>query len=183
MRHINEVIIHCTATRPEWMADQPGGAKRDEIRRWHLDRGWNDIGYHDLIDRDGSILVGRPINVTGAHCKGHNTGSIGVSMLGGHGSSENDDFEENFTAEQDAALRKYIEDRKLTFPSITKISGHNEYAAKACPGFRVSEWIGETPIVRTPEAVQVHHDDPAEAPQGIIAAIMAFIAALFRRKS
>lgn len=34
---------------------------------------------------------------------------------------------------------------------------------------------------RTPEAI--HHDDPAEAPQGIIAAIMAFIFALFRRKS
>lgn len=181
MRPINEIIIHCTATRPEWMDGQSGWAKREEIRNWHLARGWNDIGYHDLIDRDGSIVVGRPINIIGAHCKGHNTGTIGVSLMGGHGSSENDDFEENYTAEQDAALRKYIEDRKLTFPSITKISGHNEYAAKACPGFVVDEWLGESPIIRTPEAI--HHEDPAEAPQGIIAAIMAFIAALFGRKS
>lgn len=178
MRPLHEIIIHASATRPDWMSGNPAGEKRDEIRRWHLDRGWADIGYHDLIDRDGTVMTGRPINKVGAHCKGHNTGTIGVCLIGGHGSSENDEFEEHYTPEQDEALRKYIAAQKQQFPSIAKISGHNEYAAKACPGFRVSEWLEEMPIPRTPEAI--HHDLPEEQPQGFLAKIIAVIIDIFR---
>ena len=174
MRPITEIIIHCSATRPEWMEGRPSGDKRDEIRRWHVEgNGWADIGYHDLIDRDGTLMTGRGINRVGAHCKGHNAGTIGVCLIGGHGSSELDEFEEHYTPEQDAALRKYIAAQKQQFPSISMITGHNEYAAKACPGFMVSEWMDDAPIPRTPEAI--YHQDPAEAPQGLLAKIIEFI--------
>lgn len=180
MRAINEIIIHCSATRPDWMQGRTSAEKRDEIRRWHLGNGWRDIGYHHLIDRDGGLVTGRSINVVGAHCKGHNTGTLGICLIGGHGSSEHDEFEENYTAEQEEALRKYITAQKMTFPTISKISGHNEYAAKACPGFQVQEWLQEAPITRTPEAI--HHPNPAEAPQGLMAAITAFIQSIFGGK-
>jgi N-acetylmuramoyl-L-alanine amidase len=150
MRHVDEIIIHCTATHPEWWADKNTDQKRDEIKRWHVaGNGWSDIGYHHLIDRDGTLIEGRPMNRDGAHTRGHNKGTIGVSLFGGHGSSENDEFSDNFTPAQDAALRRYITQMKQIHPGIQKVSGHNEYAAKACPGFNVKRWLAEKPAERS----------------------------------
>lgn len=180
MRAIDEIIIHTSATRPEWMEGQTLWAKREEIKRWHKQRGWRDIGYHYLIDRDGTTTHGRPLEQTGAHVKGHNTGTIGICLIGGHGSSEHDDFYENFTPAQDRALRAMLNDLQRRFPSITKITGHNQYAAKACPGFTVSEWLASEPSsepVRTAEAIQ--HDDPAEQAGGFLGALLTALAAIF----
>ena len=46
MRKIDKIIVHCTAT--------PEGRHTtvEDVRRWHLDRGWSDIGYHFLIYLD-----------------------------------------------------------------------------------------------------------------------------------
>ena len=146
MRPLGEIIIHCTATRPEWWAGKSLGQKVAEIRRWHVaERGWKDIGYHFLIDRDGKVAPGRPVEKEGAHVMGHNTGTIGIALFGGHGSAETDAFAKNFTPEQDVALRKLIADLRRQYPIISKISGHNEYAAKACPGFNVPAWYGKAP--------------------------------------
>ena len=150
MRDINEIIIHCTATRANWREGQRTSTKVAEVKRWHTapkpeGRGWSDIGYHLLIDRDGTVAKGRPIERNGAHVVGHNTGTIGVSLFGGHGSAETDAFADNFTQAQNAALRKLINDLRSEYPNITKITGHNEYAAKACPGFNVSKWLEPEP--------------------------------------
>ena len=90
---------------------------------------------------DGTVATGRPIERTGAHVKGHNTGTIGVSLFGGHGSAETDAFSDHFTEAQDAALRELLADLDSTYGPGLKISGHNEYAAKACPGFNVAKWL------------------------------------------
>lgn len=142
MRDINEVFIHCSATRPEWMADNTLDQKVAEIRRWHIANGWSDIGYHFLIDRDGDVSKGRPVEKAGAHAKGHNANSIGVCLIGGHGSSEKDKFEENYTEKQKKALLSILEDLTQKYPNA-KIRGHNEVAAKACPGFTVSEFLDD----------------------------------------
>ena len=155
MPTINEIIIHCTDTTPNWWADKSAQEKVDEVRRWHLDRGWSDIGYHYLIDRNGEVIEGRPVEKTGAHVKGHNTGTIGVSLFGGHGSSAGDKFEDNFTEDQEQSLKRLIVDLTNRFPDIRKITGHNQYAAKACPGFSVPAWFDRKPVqnVRTPVAL------------------------------
>jgi N-acetylmuramoyl-L-alanine amidase len=77
MRKINKIILHCSAT--------PEGRHHDvaDIRRWHLKRGFNDIGYHFLIHIDGTVEEGRPLNKQGAHCSGQNRGSIGICYVGG----------------------------------------------------------------------------------------------------
>lgn len=149
MRAINHLIIHCTATRADWRSGSKTSAKVSEVRKWHKDRGWSDIGYHYLIDRDGTVATGRPIDRIGAHVKGQNTGSIGIALFGGHGSSENDAFEDNFTLAQDRALRGLIDKLQSQFPNATKITGHNEHAAKACPGFRVGRWLKGKPPARS----------------------------------
>ena len=140
MRKITEIIVHCTATRPEWRAGQSLAEKVAEVRRWHLERGFADIGYHYLIDRDGQVMVGRDVGRVGAHVKGRNTGTIGVALFGGHGSSEGDRFAENFTADQGEALENLVDQLRDEFGSL-RVAGHNEYAAKACPGFNVAEWL------------------------------------------
>ena len=147
MRRINEIIVHCSATRPSWMEGKTIEAKRDEIKRWHVvDNGWADIGYHYVIDRDGQVAPGRPLENAGAHTQGHNANSIGVCLIGGHGSAVNDAFEKNYTSEQDQALRVLLDSLQVRFPGIKKISGHNDYtAAKACPGFKVGRWLANKP--------------------------------------
>ena len=140
MRRLTEIIVHCTATRPNWMAAGTTAQKAAEVRRWHMqDRGWRDIGYHFLIDRDGTVAVGRPLDQTGAHTQGRNAGTIGVALFGGHGSSSDDKFLDNFTPEQDRALRGLI-DRLRAQHGPLNLSGHNQWAAKACPGFNVPKW-------------------------------------------
>lgn len=142
MRSINEIIVHCSATRPDWLSSMSPAAQVEEIRRWHRERGWKDIGYHYVVARNGAVLPGRPIEQVGAHVKGHNTGTIGVCLIGGHGSAETDQFLDNFTREQELALRSLISELRRRYPAIEKVSGHNQYAAKACPGFNVPLWYG-----------------------------------------
>lgn len=141
MRPINEIIVHCTATRPDWWASKSTGQKIAEIRRWHVkDFGWKDIGYHFLIDRDGKVGSGRPIEIVGAHVINRNEKTIGISLFGGYGSANSDKFSDNFTPYQDASLRSLISNLSKQH-KIEIISGHNQYASKACPGFSVPDWI------------------------------------------
>lgn len=141
---VDTIFIHCSATRPEWMEDQSFDDRVAELTRWHKAKGWQTVGYHWIIDRDGSVAKGREETTQGAHVEGHNKGTIGICLLGGHGSSENDQFSKHFTPEQDAALRELIESIKERTP-IKAIRGHNEVAAKACPGFNVGRWFDSRP--------------------------------------
>ncbi len=146
MRKIDTVVVHCTATRPQWWAGKSAEEKVREVRDWHVSGNrWSDIGYHYLIDRDGTVVQGRPIERAGAHAIGHNATSIGISLFGGHGSSRNDDFYDNFTIEQENALRALIQELEAKYP-IHKIIGHNEVSAKACPGFQVGPWLKQRPV-------------------------------------
>lgn len=145
---VDEIIIHCSATRPDWMAGADFADQVAEIRRWHTDpkskggNSWVDIGYHHLISRGGKVLNGRAENIIGAHVEGHNQGTIGICLIGGAGSSEHDRFSDHFTDAQDVTLRQLILGISMR-TRIIRISGHNQYAAKACPGFNVATWLRE----------------------------------------
>jgi N-acetyl-anhydromuramyl-L-alanine amidase AmpD len=146
MRNINEIIVHCSATRPDWLTGKTTAQKVKEIKRWHVeDNKWKDIGYHFIIDRDGTVANGRDVETVGAHVADRNANTIGVCLIGGHGSNPTDNFDANFTADQDAALRDLIAELKTSHPTIGKVSGHNDYANKACPGFKAGEWFTGRP--------------------------------------
>jgi N-acetylmuramoyl-L-alanine amidase len=126
-RRINEIIVHCSATREG----------RDytvaDITKWHKQRGFNDIGYHYVIYRDGSLHNGRDVNLVGAHCTNHNAHSIGVCYIGGcktDGTSPKD----TRTDAQKAALLSLLKDLRKKYP-FAKIHGHRDFANKACPSF------------------------------------------------
>lgn len=142
MRRINEINVHCAATRPGWMADRSGRERVAEIERWHVQQnGWRAIGYHYLIDRDGQIYNGRPVEQTGAFEPRVNATAIGICLLGGFGAAANDPFEKHYTPAQDDALRGLIEQLHERHPGIVKVTGHNDYSSKGCPGFNVGRWL------------------------------------------
>ena len=139
MRTINEIIIHCAAT------EEGRDFTVEDIRRWHVQgNGWKDIGYHFVIYRDGSIHPGRPIDQVGAHTTGHNANSIGVCYIGGV-ATDRKTPKDTRTPEQNAALIELVRSLMLVF-GVSKVSGHNEYAKKACPSFDVQKWRKEVGV-------------------------------------
>lgn len=143
---VTGIFIHCTATPSVWRPKDTSAQRVAAIKSMHTDpkpkgRGWRDIGYHWLIDRDGTILPGRPETQIGAHVEGHNRGTIGVSLFGGQTSRHRDPFGRNFTPEQERALIDVISDL-CHRANIEWIKGHNQVdAGKACPGFWVPDWL------------------------------------------
>ena len=145
---VNEIIIHASATAAEWRYTDSLDEKIAEITRWHVARGWRTIGYHFVVDRDGKIGNGRRVDEIGAHVKGKNAGTIGICLLGGFGGASDDMFEDHFTPAQRAAVWKLI--RSITADTeIKRITGHNRYAAKACPCFEVSD-VFPWPLAQKP---------------------------------
>jgi hypothetical protein len=163
MRKLDSIFIHCTATRPEWWADRRSSEKAAECKRWHLDRNFSDVGYHYFVDRDGTVTEGRAIEKTGAHARGHNTGSVGIALWGGHGGDQDDKFEDHFTPAQDRALRKLIAQLRMEYPSITKVRGHNEVSAKMCPCFEVSQWLNGVEKIKRPERQKISQTKTIQA--------------------
>lgn len=126
MRIINEIIIHCS--------DSP--YKRDDtakdIDAWHKQRGWRCIGYHYVIDLDGTIEYGRHVSTPGAHCYRHNAHSIGVCYIGGR--DEHGNTADTRTPEQKEALNKLL--YKLITIYRCPVKGHHDYdRQKDCPCF------------------------------------------------
>lgn len=76
-RDITEVVVHWTAN----FIDQDISA--EDIDRVHIARGFDGIGYHYVILRDGSLQRGRNINRSGAHALRRNSNSIGIAFVGG----------------------------------------------------------------------------------------------------
>lgn len=133
-RVINEIIVHCSATREGF------DYTVNDITKWHKQRGFTTIGYHYVIYRDGSIHTGRDINVSGAHCEGHNSHSVGVCYIGGlenrlnHKTGKYDIPKDTRTAAQKASLLKLLRQLRSLYP-LAKIRGHRDFANKACPSF------------------------------------------------
>lgn len=130
------VVVHSAATKA---AMDIGVA---DIRRWHRQQGYTDIGYHWVIRRDGTLEQGRDESVVGAHVKNYNATSIGICMAGGldaRGKAEN-----NYTAAQFATLRALLVDIAGRYKGI-RLMGHRDFpgVAKDCPCFDVKAWAKE----------------------------------------
>ena len=126
MRAINEIIIHCSATK------EGNKISATTIDRWHKDRGWRCIGYHYVVRIDGSIEYGRPVQDIGAHVKGKNKHSIGVCYIGGLDADMKP--KDTRTRDQKESLLYLLKTLKRLHPDAT-IHGHRDFANKACPCF------------------------------------------------
>ena len=115
LNKISRFIIHCSANGPNSRI----GAY--EIRKYHTlpvaqgGRGWEDIGYHFVIKRDGTVEQGRKLEYQGAHYTGYNAGSIGICLVGGVDNSGRP--EDNFTLIQREALAMMLQALRKRWPS------------------------------------------------------------------
>jgi len=165
MRTINLILIHCSAT-PEGRA-----VSMEEIRRWHIEeRGFRDIGYHFVIEIDGRVRTGRPLDQVGAHCVGRNRDSIGICYVGGM-DAENKTPKDTRTPEQKASLFRLLGVIGSRFP-LAHVRGHRDVApGRACPSYDVKtdmagpEWQHWYP---RQAAVAPKEPVPAAVSQGLL---------------
>lgn len=125
-RRIDYIAVHCTAT--------PEGVDKtvDEIRREHKMQGWSDIGYHYVVYRDGTVHVGRDVDISGSHVQGYNSYSIGVVYVGGLENKPGVRYsalkaKDTRTEKQKAALVSLLVDLRKLYPSAV-IKGHRDFS-------------------------------------------------------
>ena len=133
------VAIHCSATPPTMDIGV------EKIREWHVkDNGWDDVGYHFIITRDGTIEPARPEEMQGAHAPKVNHRSIAICMIGG--SDANGMWSNNFTNEQWVTLKALLLNLTKKY-EIKKIIGHYQVDdRKQCPSFKVPEYLEENDL-------------------------------------
>lgn len=131
-------ILHCAAVSSNWHVGKTAAEAVNTIRGWHLQNGWKDIGYHYVIMPDGSVASGRPYDQDGAHTSGHNKNTVGILLVENVRVTAVKTFDHYFTSSQRTALKALLKGLR-----VTSVKGHNDYAAKLCPGFTVKteDWL------------------------------------------
>ncbi len=145
---IHRAIVHHTVTATN--EPDPAGRVR-AIYRHHVVRNrWSDIAYNFLVDGAGRIYEGRwarPYGpgqlhdgedgngrgVIGAHARGHNTGSVGIAVLG--------TYTNGHTSPTDAALGAVativawkLGPRGVDPRAPGALVGHRDVVSTGCPG-------------------------------------------------
>ena len=133
------IVIHCADTKPSM-----DHINEDEIRQWHMDKGWVDAGYNVVIprrpksDQHGMIEIARPLDARGAHVAGYNHRALGICLVGGM--SEAGEPEDNFLPIQMHAL-KIAMGFLLTYAPTAVVVGHRDLnSSKTCPCFYAQLW-------------------------------------------
>lgn len=149
---IDAIVIHCSATT------EGKDVRAADIDKMHRKPPFNFkmIGYHYVIDLDGTIEEGRPLTMNGAHCekpgfsgKPYNQHSIGICYIGGVAKDEKTP-KDTRTDAQKLAMQALVANLVMQYP-IVEILGHRDASPdlngdgmiskwewmKACPSFDV----------------------------------------------
>lgn len=128
IRSVRRVFLHCTAS------DDPAADNIETITKWHKLRGFNTIGYHFLIHKDGKVSPGRNIEVTPAAQAGNNLGTIAICL---HGLKK-----DLFTQAQFISLKQLVSEINKAYGGKVTFHGHREVANKTCPVFDYKTVLG-----------------------------------------
>ena len=126
-RSVDRVFLHCSAS------SNPDHANVDVIDMWHRKRGFNEIGYHYVIDFDGNISHGRSLELSPAAQKGNNTGTIAICLAG----LRVDDFR----LSQLDGLLELCHEIDWAYNGEVTFHGHCEVSTKTCPVFDYKHYL------------------------------------------
>ncbi|MBW3620938.1 MAG: N-acetylmuramoyl-L-alanine amidase, partial [Actinobacteria bacterium] len=100
-----------------------------QVERSHLGKGWSGLAYNFVVFQSGRVYEVRGWGREGAHTKGVNAHSVGIAFA-----IDGDRVRPTDAAWQ--AAKDLIEDGVAAghLGDDVHVSGHNEHAAKACPG-------------------------------------------------
>jgi N-acetylmuramoyl-L-alanine amidase len=134
-RVIRYIVVHCTNTPPDTKI-------KDIERYWKQQLGWENPGYHYIIERDGKIVQLLQDEKVANGVKDFNQNAIHISYIGGV--DHNNRSIDNRTDEQKTSLFNKLMELMRKYP-LAKIMGHYDFpnVAKACPSFNVAEWLKE----------------------------------------
>lgn len=137
---VREAVLHCADIKTGQFSGMGAFQVFATVNRWHVERGFkNGFGYHGLFMPDGTFYAGRPFDMVGAHVYGHNIGTLGFLLIESSEITHVGDFSDWFTERQRVALRSKL----AHIPGLKRVSGHSDYAARLCPGFKVQsdDWL------------------------------------------
>ena len=127
-----KIIVHHTADAS--LAPQFEKVNAYHRAKWNLKSVTGSfVGYHWFIERDGSVYQARAEEEEGAHCLGHNRGSIGIGLAG--------DFSVDLpTASQRLSMVKIIDQAvKIWQIHPAAIFPHRAFRPTSCYGLRLSD--------------------------------------------
>lgn len=118
----NTVVIHHSDTLLFANETMPS------LQLLHLNvNKWADVAYHFAIDKHGSIYEGRDIHVRGASVAGHNTGVIGVVVMG--------NFEIDQPLDIQLTTLQNLINWLANIYTLSHLAGHSEFNPESiCPG-------------------------------------------------
>lgn len=125
---LNTIVVHHSAL--------PLSDNVLEIQKKHMtDKQYADIGYHFVIDDKGIIYEGRALNVRGAHTGGHNTGTVGIVLLG--------NFEEGNPLPPQLQSLTILSRALISDYGITHLAGHRDFQPEetVCPGAHLESML------------------------------------------
>ena len=132
---VSKIIIHHT-----WLprADSVGDSVVASIQKYHkFSRGWLDIGYHYVIDSSGVLYKGRYEKHNGSHCRGYNSKSLGICLIG--------DYSDGYDVVSDSAwdsLVYLLNDLMGRYGlGRSAVFGHRDFSKKLCPGYNLYKKI------------------------------------------
>ena len=115
-----------------------------EIVDKHLDKGWKNVCYSDVIDLDGRIFSLTKHNPTG-RCtewklgKDIDNNARHIAYVGGVNKSSTY-LKDTRTDLQKDTLEIYIKYMLKRHPDLL-IAGHNQFNDKQCPSFNMEQWL------------------------------------------
>ena len=129
---VKKLVIHCSDT------PNTENLTALDIHKMHLSFGWDGIGYHKVIQRNGKIENGRPEFWIGAHTYGINEISLGICLIGRN----------KFTVKQYSSLKDVLKKWVKDYPQA-EILGHSDaiFTKKTCPNFDVKKWCRENLLI------------------------------------
>ena len=135
MRDITHIVVHGTGHKPLELFDM------DELAKNHYRRGIRPglpdsrTAFHFIIDRDGTVQMGRKLSEIARLCNHMNEAAVAVALVGGVG--EDGEWDGAYSLQQFTSLLMVMGDMLQSVDPHLEVVGVNEITC--CPRAKVGQ--------------------------------------------